>query len=257
MGDVAEPAAAGVRPIWCIVAKVVAERPYGPGGRQRRLGTALFPGGATVYVPDGHEGMGYQTVTVIGHTRHRGRLATVDMAIGFLTTWHVELVYSPAVLARIAEVLDKPARGFSRHGADRAGVDHSLDAGRGRATTPGTTHGSARVLLIRVGAGRRSCPEGARLPNRDLAVPPTVDSRDAPAAPFLVRPGRPVLVNERLDPPQTASRPSRLCRYPRTDASGWGSFVNADTASASSVILARTYPAVAPTSPPVFSACPA
>ncbi|MGC9666090.1 hypothetical protein ACNTMW_05970 [Planosporangium sp. 12N6] len=40
-------AAAEVRPVWCIVANVVDERSYGPGGAERRRGLKLFWPGAT------------------------------------------------------------------------------------------------------------------------------------------------------------------------------------------------------------------
>src|SRR5690349_19871530 len=91
-------------PIWCIVANVVGRRPYGHGGLEQRDGLRLFRGGAKVFVADGYAGMGYETVTVIGHIRHQSRLATVDVATEYLTNWQVKLVYSPAVRARIAEV---------------------------------------------------------------------------------------------------------------------------------------------------------
>src|SRR5689334_22675323 len=131
MREMAKPAVpADVQPIWYIVANVVDQRPYGPGGREQRDGLRLFRGGAKVYVADGYEGMGYETVTVIGHMRHGSRLATVDVATAFLTNWRVKLVYSPAVLLRMAEVQWNHNRGFSRHGADRAGDTYRQDLER-------------------------------------------------------------------------------------------------------------------------------
>ena len=108
------------QPVWCIVANVVDQRPYGPGGAEWRCGLRLFSAGAKVYVPDGYAGMGYQTVTVIGRTRHAPRYAIVDVATEHLTNWRLKLVYSPAVLDRIAEVCWHPHRGFSAHGDDRS-----------------------------------------------------------------------------------------------------------------------------------------
>ncbi|MFC7280163.1 hypothetical protein ACFQS1_39915 [Paractinoplanes rhizophilus] len=130
----AQPAVpADVQPIWCIVANVVDERPYGPGGLEQRSGLRLFRGRAKVFVPDGYAGMGYETVRVIGHIRHGSRLATVDVATAFLTNWRVKLVYSPAILARIAEVQGNQHRGFSRHGTDRAGDMYRQDLERAAA----------------------------------------------------------------------------------------------------------------------------
>lgn len=118
-GMVEAKTTAEVQPIWCIVANVVDERPYGPGGHESRRGIRLFPAGAKVWVPDGYPGMGYETVTVIGRTRHGHRYATVDVRSEHLTNWKVKLVYSPAVRARIDDVFPSVHHGFSSHGADR------------------------------------------------------------------------------------------------------------------------------------------
>jgi hypothetical protein len=102
-------------PVWCIAANVVQQRPYGPGGEQTRRGIRLFGPGAKVWVPDGYGGMGYETVVVIGRTRHSPRYAVVSIGTEFLTNFRVKLVYSPAVLARIGEAnWPGNGRGFSR-----------------------------------------------------------------------------------------------------------------------------------------------
>lgn len=113
------------QPVWCITANVVEQRPYGPGGEQARRGIRLFGPGAKVWVPDGYAGMGYETVVVIGRTRHSPRHAVVSVDTKFLTKFRVKLVYSPAVLHRIQEA-DWPANGraFSQH------EDHSSPAYR-------------------------------------------------------------------------------------------------------------------------------
>ncbi|NJC74164.1 hypothetical protein HC031_31285 [Planosporangium thailandense] len=93
-----------VRPVWSIVANVVDERPYGPGGAERRRGLKLFRPGAKVYVVDGFDGMGYETVTVVGQVRKSSRFSTVHVPAKHLTNWRVRLVYSPAALRQIAEI---------------------------------------------------------------------------------------------------------------------------------------------------------
>src|SRR5690349_1300579 len=118
----AEPPA---RPVWCIAANVVQQRPYGPGGEQTRRGIRLFGPGAKVWVPDGYGGMGYETVVVIGRTRHSSRYAVVSVGTKFLNNFRVKLVYSPAVLARIAEA-DWLADGLAFSRRD----DHSGEAYR-------------------------------------------------------------------------------------------------------------------------------
>ena len=74
MAEAEQPA----RPVWCIAANVVQQRPYGPGGQQTRRGIRLFGPGAKVWVPDGYGGMGYETVVVVGRTRHSPRYAVVS-----------------------------------------------------------------------------------------------------------------------------------------------------------------------------------
>jgi len=126
-----EPAAGvDVQPVWCIVANIVRERPYGPGGGEQRRGLRLFAPGTKVYVPDGFAGMGYETVTVIGQTRGSRRYAIVHLATRYLTNWRVKLVYGPAVLDRIEDVCWTAGHGFSRNGDDRGSEAYRDDLHR-------------------------------------------------------------------------------------------------------------------------------
>jgi hypothetical protein len=99
--------------IWCVRANVVASRGYGTLGLERRSGTKHFRGGAKVWVVDAHFGMA-DTVTVIGHHRASGRLITLDLRAQFLRDFKAALLYSPAILRRIAE------RGGTPCGPDEA-----------------------------------------------------------------------------------------------------------------------------------------
>ena len=93
------------RPVWCVVANVVASRPYGPGGDQLRRGLRLLSGGAKVYVISGFGGDGWETLTVIGHHRKAGKYVTVHVPTEHLTNWRVKPVHSPAVVAAMREEL--------------------------------------------------------------------------------------------------------------------------------------------------------
>jgi len=55
---------------WCLVGNIVAERPYGEGGDEKRPGTIHFSGGTKVYCLPAQWGDGYDQIIVIG--RHRG-----------------------------------------------------------------------------------------------------------------------------------------------------------------------------------------
>jgi hypothetical protein len=109
----------------------VQERPYGPAGAESRCGIRRFSGGAKVWVPDGYEGMGYETVVVIGRPRGSQQYAVVSVGTRYLTNLAVKLIYSPTVLA-LLEDKDWPAsgRGFSAvpdptSGAYRADLEHT------------------------------------------------------------------------------------------------------------------------------------
>lgn len=90
-------------PAWCLAANIIAERPYGPGGRETRAGTKHFAPGAKVYVLDFFWGMGGEDVTVIGHHRRSHQLVTMTIRSRWLVNWRVELVYRPAVIRALAE----------------------------------------------------------------------------------------------------------------------------------------------------------
>lgn len=90
--------------VWCIVANVVEERPYGPGGEETRRGLKIFPAGAKLYVPDGFGGMGWETVEVVGRGRGSARYVAARVQTGQLTNWRVKAVYSPAAVKQIERI---------------------------------------------------------------------------------------------------------------------------------------------------------
>ncbi len=96
-------------PVWWVVANVVDERPYGEGGRETRRGTKHFSPGTKVYCFPPLWGDGYEKVQVVG--RHRGsrRYVTMIVASRWLTSWRVQLVYSPAAIAALAGYWDGTA----------------------------------------------------------------------------------------------------------------------------------------------------
>jgi hypothetical protein len=106
--------------VWAIAANVVQSRPYGPGGTEIRRGLELFAGRAKVYVAGGFAGMGYETATVIGRTRHSQRYSAAHIRTEHLTQWRVELVYSPAAMRRIHQVREDSQGGFGLDDLDPA-----------------------------------------------------------------------------------------------------------------------------------------
>lgn len=90
-------------PVWCVVANVLHERPYGPGGIEKRRGTRQFAPGAKVYVFSYFWGMAGETVTVVGRQRKTKRYITSIVQANHLANWRAELVYSPHVIRQILD----------------------------------------------------------------------------------------------------------------------------------------------------------
>lgn len=91
--------------IWCVVANVVDEHPYGEDQEIQR-GTKHFAPGTKVYCFPALWGDGYEKIRVIG--RHRGskRFVTMVMASKWLTNWRVKLVYSPHIVSKMRRYWD-------------------------------------------------------------------------------------------------------------------------------------------------------
>lgn len=87
---------------WCLVGNIVEQRSYGEGGHELRPGTKHFSGGTKVYCLPAQWGDGYEQIVVVG--RHRGskRFETMVVDSNCVTNWRAKVVYSPAVLSRLA-----------------------------------------------------------------------------------------------------------------------------------------------------------
>ena len=92
-------------PAWCVVANVVLERGYGPGGVEIRRGTKLFAPGAKVHVLRlfWHSDRKLDQLTVVGRHRKSHRFITTTMANRHLANWRVELIYSPYVVEQLRQ----------------------------------------------------------------------------------------------------------------------------------------------------------
>jgi hypothetical protein len=88
--------------VWCVIANLVKERPFGPGGEEIRHGTKHFKGGAKLYIIDAYWGM-CKSVTVIGHHRKGSRFIKLDIPASYVENLRVKPVYHPKVLQLIGE----------------------------------------------------------------------------------------------------------------------------------------------------------
>jgi len=92
----------GLQPIWCVVDNVVAERPYGTGGTERRPGLKHFRYGAKLYIIDAFAGS-CDRVVAIGHHSGSNRYARLVVDIHHVENFRSGLAYSPADLRIAAE----------------------------------------------------------------------------------------------------------------------------------------------------------
>jgi hypothetical protein len=119
-----------VSPVWCMVGNIVEDRPYGPGGQERRGGTKHFRAGAKVYCFPALWGDGYRKIKVIGHHRMSNKLVTMVISSKWVINRRADLVYSPAIIRRFGGAWDGSVR--SRMIAEElAGTDYARWARRG------------------------------------------------------------------------------------------------------------------------------
>jgi hypothetical protein len=90
-------------PVWCVAANVRDSIPFGHDAVETRQGTRKFHAGAKVYLASTFWGTGAEQVTVVGHYRGKGYI-TASLKTRYLTNWRAELVYSPAVIARLKQI---------------------------------------------------------------------------------------------------------------------------------------------------------
>src|SRR5262245_49222531 len=122
-----EEAGKEISPIWCMVGNIVGERPYGPGGQERRRGTKHFRANAKVYCLPPLWEDGYRKIKVIGHHRKSNKLVTMVINSKWITNCRAELVYSPSIIRRFEGRWDGTVR--SRMIAEElAGTDFAYRA---------------------------------------------------------------------------------------------------------------------------------
>jgi hypothetical protein len=84
-------------PVWSVVANIVLERPYGPGGKEIRQGTRKFRPGSKVVIVRFRG----SHALVAGHHRVSGGLIASMVAYEHLVNWRAELTYSPKVIEMV------------------------------------------------------------------------------------------------------------------------------------------------------------
>jgi hypothetical protein len=127
-----------VGPVWCPVANLASERPYGRGGFQTWQGSKHFAVGAKLYCFPPLWGDGYNKIKIIGRHRATHKFITVVVSSSWLTNWRVDLAYDAHLIREFWPAWDGTQRSKERA---KELVDEMNDRIQVRAQT--TSQGSA------------------------------------------------------------------------------------------------------------------
>lgn len=86
--------------IWCVVANIKREHPFGEGGKETKVGTRQFRGGAKVHIGGCYAGT-CDSVICIGLHRKSGRYITCVVSVMLVENFRAKVAYHPEVIQRI------------------------------------------------------------------------------------------------------------------------------------------------------------
>ena len=86
--------------LWCIVANIKRDHPYGPGGIESKSGTRQFRGGTKVYIAGCFAGT-CDGIIAIGLHRHSRRFITCVVDVQHVEEFRVKMVYHSKVIELI------------------------------------------------------------------------------------------------------------------------------------------------------------
>lgn len=88
--------------VWCVVANIKREHPFGEGGIETKSGTKQFRGGTKVYIGGCYAGT-CDGVTCIGLHRKSRRFITCIVNVTHLENFRTKVAYQPEVVRRLRE----------------------------------------------------------------------------------------------------------------------------------------------------------
>ncbi len=94
-----------LKPVWTVVANIVNERHFGPGGQKIKIGTKHFRPGAKVYIVDWYAGM-CEDIIVVGIARKPRRFIKVVIRANWVENLRIKLCYEPKALEKIYKHFD-------------------------------------------------------------------------------------------------------------------------------------------------------
>ena len=88
--------------IWCVVANIKRERPFGEGGTETKSGTRQFRGGTKVYIGGCYAGT-CDGVVCIGLHRNSRRFITCVVNVTHVENFRPKVAYHPEVVRRLKD----------------------------------------------------------------------------------------------------------------------------------------------------------
>lgn len=88
--------------VWCVVANIKGDHPYGERGEETRSGTRQFRSGTKVYIAGCYPGA-CDAVVCIGLHRKSRKFITCVINVAHVENFRPKMVYHPEVVRRIKE----------------------------------------------------------------------------------------------------------------------------------------------------------
>ena len=88
--------------IWCVVANIKRERPFGEGGTETKSGTRQFRGGTKVYIGGCYAGT-CDGVVCIGLHRNSRKFITCVVNVTHVENFRPKVAYQPEVVRRLKD----------------------------------------------------------------------------------------------------------------------------------------------------------
>lgn len=87
---------------WAITANIKKEIPFGPGGKETKIGTNHFKGGAKVYIIGAYFGM-CEDIIAVGQQRKTGKYVRCVIRVNNIENMRVKQLYSKSILEMLRD----------------------------------------------------------------------------------------------------------------------------------------------------------
>ena len=87
---------------WGITANIKRELPFGEGGKETRIGTKQFRGGAKVYIVGSYPGM-CDSLIVIGQNKHSNKFIRSVVRVNVVENMRIKMIYGKSAMELCAQ----------------------------------------------------------------------------------------------------------------------------------------------------------